>query len=135
MLSLKYQTWSKMEWMTPLFFLSDLGLDLWKMLKFRELYKTAIRSESHTADKMAQQRGHGTSQVVPTESHHGLPRLILSPPPLASSDCVQHRASQGLVLKAESRSGSRVQKSIPFITLILHSLVSYVRTRKFLMLT
>lgn len=135
MLSLKYWTWNKMEWMMPPFFLSDFGLHLWKTSKFRELYKTAIRSKTHVADTMGQERGHDTFQVLLTENKHGLPRLRLSPWSLASPSCAQHRAPRGLVLKAESRSGSRVQKNTPFITMTLHSLISYVHTRKFLMLT
>lgn len=134
MLSLKYWTWSKMEWMAPLFFLSDLSLQLWKISKFRALYKTAIRSETCTTDTMGQERGHGTFQIIPTENKQGLPRLILSPQSLTSPSCAQ-RDPQGQVLKAAFTSGSRVQKNTPFITMILHTLVSYVHTRKFPMLT
>lgn len=134
MLPLKYWTWSKMDWMAPLFFLSDLSLQLWKISKFRALYKTAIRSETCITDTMGQERGHGTFQIIPTENKQGLPRLILSPRSLTSPSCAQQREPQGQVLKAASRSGSRVQKNTPFIT-ILHTLVSYVHTRKFPMLT
>lgn len=100
-----------MEWMTPLFLLSDLGLHLWEISDFKELYKTANRSKTHTADTMGQERRHGTFQVVPTESRYGLPRLILSPESLASAPCAQG-ACQRLVLKAETRSGSSEKYSI-----------------------
>lgn len=57
--------------------LSWKGVTRIKTLKFRELYKRIIRSETQITDRTVESR-FSTFQATPTENKNGLPRLILS---------------------------------------------------------